>query len=296
MSTPPALTLPPNARRIEIPVTRGSRAAIELSPRDPVGTAVLVPGFTGSKEDFLSLLQPLADCGWRVVAYDQLGQWHSPGPPDPAAYSLDLLGADARDVVAWAATTPGHDVHLVGHSLGGLVARAAVLDADCTDATSLTLLCSGPGALPEHRRGAIPALVSVLPDMPMNEIWQVKEHMDREAGGELPPPEIHAFLRERFCAASPWGLRIMGEILLTEPDRTPALAAAGVAVHVVYGEHDDAWPLNDQDSMADALGATVHVIANAGHSPAVDDPVATADTLDRLWRASRSGGQDSPLL
>ena len=296
MSTPPALTLPPRARRIDIPVSRGSRAAIELSPPDPVGTAVLVPGFTGSKEDFVSLLQPLADCGWRVVAYDQLGQWHSPGPHDPDAYSLDLLGADARDVVSWAAESPGSNVHLVGHSLGGLVARAAVLDAACTEATSLTMLCSGPGALPEHRRGAIPALVSVLPDMPMSDIWSVKEHMDREAGGALPPPEIHAFLRERFCAASPWGLRVMGEILLTEPDRTPALAATGVAVHVVYGEYDDAWPLDEQDTMAESLGTTVQVIPNAGHSPAVDDPVATANTLDRLWRASRGVGQHSPLL
>ena len=295
MSTPPALTLPPQARRIDIPVSRGSRAAIEIAPPEPEGTAVLIPGFTGSKEDFISLLRPLADRGWRVVSYDQLGQWHSPGPHDPGAYALDLLASDARDVVAWAGDAPVSDVHLVGHSLGGLVARAALLDAACTDAASLTLLCSGPGALPEHRRGAMPALVSVLPDMPLEEIWRVKEQMDRDAGAALPPADIHAFLRERFCAASPWGLRVMGEILLSEPDRTRALAAAGVPVHVVYGEFDDAWPLDEQEAMARQLGAVGQVIANAGHSPAVDDPEATADALDRLWRASRGVGQESPL-
>lgn len=280
MSTPPHLSLPVGARRVEVPVGRGTRAAIEIAPRDPIGTAVCIPGFTGSKEDFIALLEPLGRRGWRVIAFDQLGQWHSPGPHDPDAYALAALGADARDVVAWAGT----DVHLVGHSLGGLVARSAVLDAGSTELASLTLLCSGPGALPEDRRGGIPALVGVLPDMPMDEIWRVKEAMDRAAGAELPPPEVHAFLRERFCAASPWGLRVMGEILLDEPDRTSLLAAAALPVHVVYGEHDDAWPLDDQDRMAQVLGATPRVIAQAGHSPAVDDPEATAILLDELWR------------
>lgn len=280
MSTPPHLSLPVGATRIDIPVTRGTRAALEFAPRNPIGTAVCIPGFTGSKEDFIALLEPLGRRGWRVLAYDQLGQWHSPGPDDPDAYALAALGADARDVAAWA----GGDVHLVGHSLGGLVARSAVLDAGSTDLAALTLLCSGPGALPDDRRGGIPALVGVLPDMPMDEIWRVKEAMERAAGAQLPPPAVHDFLRERFCAASPWGLRVMGEILLTEPDRTHALATADLTVHVVYGEHDDAWPLDEQDRMAQALGATPHVIPQTGHSPAVDDPEATAAILDALWR------------
>ena len=280
MSTPPFLTLPPRARRVDIVVARGVRAAIEYAPDDPVGTVVCIPGFTGSKEDFISVLEPLGRRGWRVIAYDQLGQWHSPGPAEPDAYALAALGADARDVIAWA----GSDVHLVGHSLGGLVARSAVIDANAASLASLTLLCSGPGALPEDRRGGIPALVGVLPDMPMDEIWHVKEAMDRAAGAELPPPEVHAFLRERFCAASPWGLRVMGEILLTETDRTSALAAASFPVHVVHGEHDDAWPLDEQDRMARALGTAPHVIPRTGHSPAVDDPEATSAILDALWR------------
>ena len=280
MSTPPSLQLPPGARRVDIPVTRGVRAAVEIAPEAPIGTAVLIPGFTGSKEDFIPLLEPLSSLGWRVIAFDQLGQLHSPGPMEPAAYALDLLGADARDVIA----RMDEPVHVVGHSLGGLVARSAVIDAGATDVESLTLLCSGPGALPAHRLGAIPALVSVLPDMPMADIWRVKEQMDAEAGAEIPPAEVHAFLRDRFCAASPWGLRTMGEILMSEPDRTQRLAAAGIPVHVVYGEHDDAWPLEDQDAMANRLGASARVIPRAAHSPAVDNPWDTAATLHSLWR------------
>ena len=280
MSTPLRLSLPDGARRVDIAVTRGVRAALEISPTDPRGTAILVPGFTGSKEDFIDLLAPLAERGWRVIAFDQLGQWESTGPDEPAAYALELLGADARDVAA-SATRPAH---IVGHSLGGLVARSAVIDAGA-DVASITMLCSGPGAIPEDCRGAIPALVGALPDTPMSEIWRVKEQMDLQAGGPLPPPEVHAFLRERFVATNPWGLRTMGEILLTESDRTHLLASAGVSAHVVYGADDDVWPLSEQDAMAAALGTTAHVIAGAAHSPAVDDPHATAALLDTLWRA-----------
>lgn len=288
MSTPPRLSLPDGARRIGIEVARGSRAALEIAPPDAVGTAVLIPGFTGSKEDFIDLLVPLAERGWRVVAFDQLGQWESQGPNDPAAYALELLGADARDIAA-SVTGP---THLVGHSLGGLVARSAVIDAGA-DVASITLLCSGPGALPDHRRGAIPALVDVLPDMPMAQIWQVKEQMDQQSGEPLPPPDVRAFLRERFVATNPWGLRTMGEILLAEPDRTHLLAGTGVPAHVVYGVDDDVWPLEEQDAMAATLGGAAQVIAGAAHSPAVDDPQATAALLDALWRTNPSPSDGS---
>ena len=283
MSTPPYLDLPAGARRLDLPVARGSRAAIALEPDGAVrGTAVLIPGFTGSKEDFISLLEPLALRGWRAVAYDQLGQLDSPGPDDDAAYALHRLGEDTRDIADTIGPSP---VHVVGHSLGGLVARSAVIDAGARRLASVTLLCSGPAALPPERHGAIPALVAVLPDMDLADIWRAKEAMDRDAGWEPPSPEVYEFLRHRFCSVSPRGLRAMGDMLLHEPDRTAELAQAGLPVHVVHGENDDAWPLDEQDRMARALGTTPRVIAGAGHSPAVDDPEALADVLDGLWRA-----------
>src|SRR4030095_4604727 len=59
-----------------------------------LGTVLLVAGYTGSKEDFAPLLAPLAEAGHRVVAIDQRGQYESPGPDDPAAYSVAELAAD----------------------------------------------------------------------------------------------------------------------------------------------------------------------------------------------------------
>ena len=293
MSTPPYLALPDDAVRRDIPVARGTRAAISLEARgDARGTVVCVPGFTGSKEDFIGILAPLSARGWNVVAFDQLGQFQSAGPDSPADYDIDALARDVSDIVTHAAARG--PVHVVGHSLGGLVARraailragegeGATIGAGATGMESLTLMCSGPGALPNSRGDALPALIQALPQTPLADVWEAKEALDRAAGGQLPAPEVHAFLRARFCANSPWGLRTMAEILINEPDRTAALAASGLAVHVMHGEHDDAWPLDDQAEMARRLGTTSRVVAGAAHSPAAELPLDTAVVLDSLW-------------
>lgn len=145
MSKPPRLTLPPAARAYRLTTARGAFAVHEAG--EPLrGTALLVPGYTGSKEDFIGLLEPLAGAGFRVVAVDGRGQHESPGPREESAYALEEL---AGDVLAQAAAVSGDDggpVHLVGHSLGGLIARAAVL-RDHAPFASLTLMSSGPAAI-----------------------------------------------------------------------------------------------------------------------------------------------------
>src|SRR3954471_3513098 len=90
-------------------------------------TVLLVAGYTGTKEDFAPILAPLAAAGVRAVAIDQRGQYESPGPDDPAAYSVDVLAADVLLVSALLRGEGGGPLHLLGHSFGGLVCRGAVL-------------------------------------------------------------------------------------------------------------------------------------------------------------------------
>ncbi len=104
MSTPKALQLPSGVRRLTIETRRGKFAALEALPPNGVRErqpALLIPGYTGSKEDFLLILQALAAAGRQVVAIDMRGQFETPGADDPAAYQLGALAADVAMVSGW---------------------------------------------------------------------------------------------------------------------------------------------------------------------------------------------------
>ena len=291
MSTPPYLDLPTGAHPVALPTSRGDLAGVRIDAvGERAGTCLLVPGWTGSKEDFIAVLAPLARRGWTVVAYDQRGQFESPGPDEEPAYALGSLAHDLLEVLEQVGPA-----HVVGHSFGGLVAREAALTSGGVGFASLTLLCSGPGSLPASHHDGLGALHAALPHVPLDVVWEVKSAADREGGWVPPSPEVDEFMRRRFVANSPYGLRAKTGILLDTPDRTDelaALAVEGLPVAVVYGPADDAWPLAQQDAVAAAVGTTPHAIPGAGHSPAAELPEETAGVLDSIWRGfpPRPGG------
>lgn len=279
MSKPPRLTLPPAARAHRLVTDRGAFAVHEAG--EPVhGTALLVPGFTGSKEDFVALLEPLAAAGYRVVAVDGRGQYESPGPRDEDAYALEEL---ARDVLAQVRALGSGRVHLVGHSLGGLVSRAAVL-RDPDPFASLTLMSSGPAAIDEAQRGRTKLLVAALEAMreDMEAVWEAMRAQDPQDA--VPdPPALTSFLRERWLATVPEQLIATGRALISEPDRVDALAAVALPKLVLSGAVDYAWPVPLMDDMARRLGAARVVVEGAEHSPNAENPQVTAGALASFW-------------
>jgi pimeloyl-ACP methyl ester carboxylesterase len=245
---------------------------------EPRGTALLVPGYTGSKEDFADLLDPLSARGFRVVAMDQPGQYESPGPDDAAAYTTDWMGSVIRDV----ARTLGR-VHLLGHSYGGLTSRAAVI-AEPSLFASLTLLASGPARPDGSRTAQIDILERVHASGGMEAVFDQLERLAMaDPAWPSRPQELRDFARKRFVASSWAGLRGTGHGLVTEPDRVDELRATGIPVLVAYGEFDDAWSPATQAAMARRLGARNEVIAGAKHSPAIEATDATVKILADFW-------------
>jgi pimeloyl-ACP methyl ester carboxylesterase len=271
-----------------VPAASGDLAALVgeppagVAPREPV---LLVPGYTGSKEDFLPALAPLARAGHRAVAVDLRGQYESTGPDDPSAYSLEALAKDVTVLLA----SLGGDAHLVGHSFGGLVVRRAVSNG--ARPRTLALVGSGPAAL-GGKRAEIVRLMALLlddPDAGVAAIADASAALDREdprmAGV---PTEVVDFLRARWLANSPIGLRVMGEELINAADEVDALVAAQLPTLVVHGEADDAWPPAEQRAMAERLGARHAVVAGSVHSPACEAPDAFVETLVEFFAASRA--------
>ena len=260
---------------VEIP--GGPLAILDAAAEGPhCGTVVMVPGFTGSKEDFREVLAPLAAEGFRSLAIDQRGQHESQGPDDPSAYTTGALGADLLHLVAALGDGP---VHLVGHSFGGLVCRAAVL-RDPSAFRSLVLMDSGPSALTGARADVLPFMKPILLEGGLLAVWEASEALG-PTNPARPAATVAAkeFLKARMLGNSPAGLLAMADSLTTEPDRVAELAKLDLPLLVMYGEDDDAWSPAAQDEMASRLGAPVIVVPDAFHSPAAENPGLTAQVL-----------------
>jgi pimeloyl-ACP methyl ester carboxylesterase len=297
VSTPRSLRIPPLVRQHVINTARGTFAALSAGPPSGVvdhQPALLVPGYTGSKEDFLSILESLATAGRAVTAIDMRGQYHSAPAMNQDGYAFDALGSD---LLAVASTMPrdGGRLHLLGHSFGGLVARHATVASPGAFA-SLTLLCSGPGTIGGDRAQTLRDLLDFLEpagtDVKLlgaliDQVWHGQLKPQALADGT--PAEIIDFLAERAALSCPLGLAEMARHLLNCPDRTTELAALDELPKLVsYGENDDAWPPDVQDLMAKRLGAERICIPGAGHSPAVEAPETTAAMLTAFWNQAES--------
>lgn len=274
MSTPRSLELPTGVEVHRIETARGTFAAHLARPSSPRAHVLLVPGWTGSKEDFTPLLALLGDAGFAATAYDQRGQFETAGGPDDD-YSLSGFAEDALAVAAASsAGASGEASHLLGHSFGGLVAQTAVVHRPSAW-RSLSLLCTGPAALGESVDRPLSHMVEALDDLPLERVHELRE----EARDVPSPPEVADFLRRRFTSNARASLRAITVHLMTAPDRVEEVATSGVPLWVGRGADDDAWPHGVQDRMAERLGTSVHVVPDAAHSPAVENP----DGLAAAW-------------
>jgi pimeloyl-ACP methyl ester carboxylesterase len=268
MSTPRTLTLPDGVEATGIETPVGTFAAHVARVHAPTAHVLLIPGWTGSKEDFTPLLPLLAHAGYDATAYDQRGQFETPGAAD-ATYSLDDFAADA---LAMAASCSDHPSHLLGHSFGGLVAQQAAL-ATTSAWRSLSLLDSGPGALGDMPNRPLTMLRDAIGVVPMADIHRFRE----ESMGVQRAPDIADFLLRRFTSNDPSSLKAMTQALIDAPDRIDEVAALSLPVWVGRGADDDAWPHDVQAEMAKRLGTEIHVIEDAAHSPAIENTAGLAD-------------------
>jgi pimeloyl-ACP methyl ester carboxylesterase/anti-sigma regulatory factor (Ser/Thr protein kinase) len=211
-----------------------------------------------------------------VVAVDHRGQYESPARD---SYGLDAWADDLRTV----ARTLEPPVHLIGHSLGGLIAGRAAREYDWG---SVTLLNSGSGPIHQSQRDRLRMLLAALDHLTMEELWDAKAAADASFGTVPNPPDIERFLRTRFLATDPAGLRVMAQILLDGPLQD--LRQARGQILVAFGVDDaDSWSWQTQVDLAQRFRTRLATIPGAAHSPAVENPQATAGLLAGLY--SREG-------
>ena len=245
-------------------------AAILYQPKSVKAEVVLVHGFTGSKEDFILIAEFLAANGFKVLTFDNRGQHESAYSKRSDGYSMASLG---RDVVEISRHYGLKKPHLLGHSFGGLIAQQAVVLHPETW-SSLTLMCSGPGGRDSWLNEP---QFKILSNETKEEIWERVLAPDR-----LEHPRFE-LLRKRWISSDAESTLIYRDHLIKQKSLIPQIASIGIAAHVIYGENDDAWPLEDQNQMARDLKATLTVLPQCGHCPNEDNPPLTAKALAHFW-------------
>lgn len=255
---------------------------VTASPGAPnLGTVVLVPGFTGSKDDFESMLGLLAAAGYRAVAYDQRGQWQSEGPDDIAGYTLTDFVGDLHGVIEQ--ISPDAPVHLVGHSFGGYVSRVAVVETPARF-RSFTLLASGPSSVADIKFPPPRMVAQAVESAGQEFLWQQMSDA-MAAAGQTPSPQRARFLHDRLVQTKKANILGILKCMETPPLANPAtLRDAGVPLLVAYGDTNDLWDPEVHEDFARQLGARTAVYPGIGHVPNEDVPAQVTADLVNFWK------------
>jgi len=252
---------------------------LEVEVRGSGPPLVCVHGFGGAKEDFADHVDALAARS-TVVTVDLRGHGDSPGPDDPAAYSLDRLAAD---VLVVADTLRLDRFRLLGHSMGGMVARRVARDApERVDAVVFMSTAAGPP------KGLDPALVDLGAQLALEDFAALKAVLDEARA--LGTPAYERLLDERdgfrefgdwkWSRLTPAMWAALGPEIVREPDATDDVRALTCPSLVMIGELDLVF-YDASLAIADAApGGRLAVIPDAGHHPQFENPGAWRDALE----------------
>ncbi len=270
---------------------------------------VIIPGLGESSAGWQAIQHGLAS-DTTVCTYDRPGLgWSDPAPGRPTAAGM---AHDLRMLLTGAGIPP--PFVLVGHSLGGLVARMFV-SLYPGEVAALALIDSShpqqswrlPKTFLEDYRGgklatvalsyarpiALPVRTGVLPWDEPSGVWAVSGFFrSRRAGAK----ELFAFATIRRDTGE--AAKHLGDLplaVITASERDPSLRA-GRRAQRVRARFYPAWA-QLQDELAALSANSTHVVAvNAGHHVHCDDPGLVIQVVADLVRDARRYGRPGTAL
>jgi pimeloyl-ACP methyl ester carboxylesterase len=276
------LPLPPGVERGTITTQDGPVTALRARPdarRVGTATALMVSGFFGTKEDFRAVLPMLAEAGYDAWAYDYPGQLGQAPDSHPDRYTISYLAGQLRQIIG--AVSHGEPAHVVGHCLGGFVARDAVLTQPDA-ASTLTLLACGPSMSEVKHRAMLGGLAAMHSNGGALSLWPLVKRLLAEDDHVM-----REFWHAKLATMNPHFITGAAQSMGAERDRTADLIAAGVRALVVHGKRDKRlWSASAYAGMARALNADLVVIDKASHSPNMEQPEPTVRALLNFWAAA----------
>ena len=227
---------------------------------------VFLHGYIDSWRSFEGMFPYLSD-DFLLIAIDQRGH----GGTDPADdYAIADFVSDAITMLGKSA----EPVHLVGHSLGAIVAhRVASQAAD--KLLSITLI---GGAVTSKANAGLSELYDGLAslDDPIPYAFAY-DFQKSTAFQPLAEEKLDGYVQESLkVKARTWKKALRGLI----DDVSPGGPAPEVPTLVIWGAHDEVFPLADQELLRDWMpGATFVNYPDLGHAPQWEDPARVSQDL-----------------
>lgn len=243
---------------------------------------VLLHGYTGSHLDWADVQPELAK-DRRVLTFDHRGHGESPNLGTQEAYTFQQL---ADDFVAALAEHGIDRIHLLGHSMGGVISQLVTLQhPELIESLILMDTAAEPmGGLPME---AIEGLAAVGRAQGMAAALGMVAEMAKAARAEQNQPELsperEALMAERgatkFQQVDPEAFVALGHQLGSHPSMVHRLVEIAVPTTVIVGANDVTLVPAAEVLAREIANATLVVIPDAGHSPQEDQPELWLDAV-----------------
>ena len=225
---------------------------------------VLLHGMGSCADDWMLQFPALAE-HTTALAVDLRGHGHTDAPPGP--YTIPGM---ARDVAGLLAGLGIGAAHVVGLSLGGLVAQS--LASDHPERTrSLVLVNTFARLRPQGLRGWVYLLARAVAMV----TGGVEKQAEVVAAGVFPHPEqadLRRMAAERLKANDPAAYRAAMRAVLRFDSR-PDLNRIQIPTLVIAGAEDTTVSVEAKRALAARIpGAQLEVVPNSGHATPLDQP------------------------
>lgn len=228
---------------------------------------VLLHGYMASNVDYAEIEPTLAQSR-RVISLDHRG--HGGSPKTAGAYSFDHLVTD----VTHSLSRHGIErIHLMGHSMGGVIAlRIAIEHPELVASLVLMDTAAEPaGKLPLWLVNAVGGIGRITG---MGAPLSLATKLARGHSSDH-----RARAREKFAALDPEAFTALARELNVYPSMVSRLPQIAVATTVLVGEKDTGLRRSAEVLAAQIPHARLVVIADAGHNPQHDQPQACIQAL-----------------
>jgi pimeloyl-ACP methyl ester carboxylesterase len=271
------LPLPPGVERQVIETPTGPVATLSAkADTDRSQTVVMVSGFFGTKEDFREVLPIVAKAGYHGWAYDYPGQLGARDGDSTSSYAIPVMATQLQSLIQ--TVSPNEPAHVVGHCLGGFVARHCVL-TEPSLARSLTLLACGPSMREAKHKMMLGGLKTMHKNGGTLTLWPIVKRLLAEDDAIM-----REFWHAKLATLNPHFVAGAAHSMGEEHDRTEELNKTGIPALVVHGKRDKRlWGPHAYQDMAGKLNAALIVIDKAAHSPNMEQPEPTARALLDFW-------------